>query len=195
MNCRLYLVSPTRLDHPAIFAEELRAACDGGDVAAFLLRLIDADAAAITRAADILRPVCQQRDVAFLLADRPDLALKLDADGVEVDPELFAEARRLLGRDRQVGVVCPASRHVAMEAADAGADYVTFDAASLDLIEWWDGLFEVPCVAAGDIQLVTAQPLIAAGADFLAVRDAVWSPKAGPKEAVTAFNALMSSNG
>ena len=195
MNCRLYLVSPTRLDHPAIFADELRAACDGGDVAAFLLRLTDADEAAVTRAADILRPVCQQRDIAFFLSGRPDLALKLDTDGVEVGPELVAEARRVMGDSRQVGVACPASRHVAMEAAETGADYVTFDATSLDLIEWWGGLFEVPCVASGEIQLATTKPLIAAGADFLAVRDAVWSSKEGPKEAVAAFNALMSSNG
>ena len=194
MTCRLYLVSPTSLDHPAIFAEELRAACDGGDVAAFLLRLTDADDAAIARAADILRPVCQQRDVAFFLADRPDLAVKLDADGVEVGPELLAEARRLMGDSRQVGVACPASRHVAMEAAETGADYVAFDAASLDMIDWWGGLFEVPCVASGDIQLATAKPLIAAGADFLAVRDAVWFHKDGPKEAVAAFNALLSPN-
>src|SRR5476649_1221834 len=127
-SCRLYLISPEKMDHPSIFAAELRAALDGGDVAAFQLRLKDVDDSAIARAADTLRPICQQRDVAFILNDRPDLAVKLDCDGVHVGQEdmPYAEARRIVGPDRQVGVTCKASRHLAMEAADAGADYVAF---------------------------------------------------------------------
>ncbi|MBS0520370.1 MAG: thiamine phosphate synthase [Proteobacteria bacterium] len=191
-SCRLYLVSPERLEHPEIFAHDLRAAFDGGDVAAFLLRLPDADDGAITRAADTLRPLCQQRDVAFFLADRPDLAAKLDCDGVQVTAEGYAEARRIVGPQRQVGIVSPSSRHAAMEAADAGADYVAFDVADLDLIEWWAGLFEVPSVAAGDVTIETAKAAIAAGADFLAVGRAVWEHKDGPEAAVRAFNALSS---
>src|SRR3954451_20522474 len=159
-DCRLYLISPQRMDHPAIFADELRAALDGGDVAAFQLRLKDVDDAAITRAADTLRPVCQQRDVAFILNDRRDLAVKLDCDGVHVgqDDMACAEARRIVGPDRQVGVTCKASRQLAMEAADAGADYVAFGAffpsstkevttpADLEIVKWWSGLMELPCV-------------------------------------------------
>ncbi|SJZ37302.1 thiamine-phosphate diphosphorylase [Enhydrobacter aerosaccus] len=185
-------MSPDRIDHPALFAADLRAALDGGDVAAFLLRLKDADDGTIARAADTLRPVCQQRDVAFVLADRPDLAVKLDCDGVEVGVEACADARRIVGPDRQVGVVCPSSRHLAMEAAEAGADYVAFAAADLDLIEWWSGLFEVPCVATGNVTIDTARPLIAAGADFLAIGNDVWEHKDGPQAAVRAFNALLS---
>ena len=86
-NCRLYLISPERIDHPSIFADELRAALKGGDVAAFQLRLKDVDDEAITRAADTLRPICQQQDVAFIMNDRPDLAVKLDCDGVHVGQE------------------------------------------------------------------------------------------------------------
>lgn len=192
-SCRLYLVSPPHIDHPTIFAEELRAAFAGGDVAAFLLGLADTDEAAIARVADTLRPICQQRDVAFMLADRPDLAVKLDADGVQVHVEAYAGARRLVGRDRQVGVACPPSRHLAMEAADAGADYIAFDAADRELIEWWSGLFEIPCVAIGDITIDNARPLVAAGADFLAIGNGVWHHKDGPEAAVRAFNALFTS--
>jgi thiamine-phosphate pyrophosphorylase len=180
-DCRLYLISPQRMDHPAIFADELRAALDGGDVAAFQLRLKEVDDAAIVRAADTLRPICQQRDVAFILNDRPDLAARLDCDGVHVgqDDMPYAEARRIVGPDRQVGVTAKASRHLAMEAAEAGADYVAFGAffasatkavttpASLEILEWWSGVMQVPCVAIGGITVDNCAPLIAAGADFL----------------------------
>src|SRR5260370_25418903 len=123
-STRLYLISPERIEHPSIFASELRAALDGGDVAAFQLRLKGIDDAAIARVADTLRPVCQQRGVAFFMNDRPDLAVKLDCDGVRVgqDDMPYAAARRIVGPDRQVGVTAKASRHLAMEAAEAGAD-------------------------------------------------------------------------
>ena len=192
-SCRLYLVSPERIDHPVTFASDLRAALDGGDVAAFLLQLADADGPTIANIADMLRPVCQQRNVAFVLAGRPDLAVKLDADGVQVDVADYAAARRTVGPERQVGVVAPSSRHLAMEAAEAGADYVAFDSADLELIEWWSGLFEIPCVATGNITLDNAKPLIAAGADFLAVGDGIWHHEDGPGAAVRAFNALFTT--
>ena len=205
--CRLYLISPERLEHPAIFADDLRAALDGGDVAAFQLRLKDVSDEAIARAADTLRPVCQQRDVAFIMNDRPDLAVKLDCDGVHVgqDDMPYAEARRIVGPDRQVGVTCKASRHLAMEAAEAGADYVAFGAffpsntkavtipAELDILQWWRDLMEVPCVAIGGITVDNCRPVVAAGADFLAVAGGVWTYKDGPKAAVAAFNAVLSS--
>jgi thiamine-phosphate pyrophosphorylase len=208
-TCRLYLISPERIEHPSIFADELRAALAGGDVAAFQLRLKDVDDAAIARAADTLRPICQQRDVAFILNDRPDLAVKLDCDGVHVGQEDMscAEARRIVGPDRQVGVTAKASRHLAMEAAEAGADYVAFGAffpsttktvttpADLGIIEWWSDLMEVPCVAIGGITVENAAPVIAAGADFLAVAGGVWNHKDGPEAAVRAFNALFAAAG
>jgi len=204
VTCRLYLISPERLDHPSIFAAELRAALDGGDVAAFQLRLKDVDDAAIARAADTLRPICQQRDVAFILNDRPDLAVKLDCDGVHVGQEdmPYAEARRIVGPDRQVGVTCKDSRHLAMEAADAGADYVAFGAffasstktvttpADIDILKWWSDVMQVPCVAIGGITVENCPAVIAAGADFLAVAGGVWNYEGGPEAAVRAFNEL-----
>ena len=207
--CRLYLISPERIEHPSIFADELRAALAGGDVAAFQLRLKDVDDAAIARAADTLRPICQQRDVAFIMNDRPDLAVTLDCDGVHVGQEdvSCAEARRIVGPDRQVGVTAKASRHLAMEAAEAGADYVAFGAffpsatkivttpADLEIVEWWSGLMEIPCVAIGGITVENAAPVIAAGADFLAVAGGVWNHKDGPEAAVRAFNELFAAAG
>src|SRR5471030_3369868 len=190
-NCRLYLISPERLDHPSIFAAELRSALKGGDIAAFQLRLKDVDDGAIARAADTLRPICQQRDVAFILNDRPDLAVTLDCDGVHIgqDDMPYAEARRIVGPDRQVGVTAKASRHLAMEAAEAGADYVAFGAffasttktvttpADIDILKWWSDVMQVPCVAIGGITVENCPALIEAGADFLAVSGGVWSYK------------------
>jgi len=207
--CRLYLISPERIEHPSIFADALRAALAGGDVAAFQLRLKNVDDDAIARAADTLRPICQQHDVAFIMNDRPDLAVKLDCDGVHVgqDDMPCAEARRIVGPDRQVGVTAKASRHLAMEAAEAGADYVAFGAffpsatkavgtpAGLEIVEWWSGLMEIPCVAIGGITIGNAAPVIAAGADFLAVAGGVWNHEDGPEAAVRAFNALFAAAG
>ena len=205
---RLYLISPERHEHPTIYANELRAALDGGDVAAFQLRLKDVADDVIARAADTLRPVCQQRDVAFILNDRPDLAAKLDCDGVHVgqDDMPYAEARRIVGPQRQIGVTCKASRDLAMTAAEAGADYVAFGAffasntktvttpASLEIIEWWAELFEIPCVAIGGITVENCRPLIASGADFLAVAGGVWNHRGGPQAAVDAFNEIFSAD-
>ena len=207
MTSRLYLISPERIDHPAIFASDLRAAFDGGDVAAFQLRLKNVDDAAIGRTADALRPICQQRGVALIMNDRPDLAVKLDCDGVHVGQEDIscAEARRIVGPERQVGVTAKASRHLAMEAAEAGADYVAFGAffpsttkqvttpADLEIVEWWSSLMEVPCVAIGGITVENCKPVIAAGADFLAVAGGVWNHKDGPEAAVRAFNEIFAA--
>jgi thiamine-phosphate pyrophosphorylase len=204
-SCRLYLISPPRIEHPSVFADELRAALDGGDVAAFQLRLKDVDDAAIARVADTLRPICQHRDVAFIMNDRPDLAVKLDCDGVHLgqDDMPCADARRIVGPDRQVGVTCKSSRHLAMEAAEAGADYVAFGAfflsntkevttpADVEILEWWSSLFEIPCVAIGGITVENCKPVIAAGADFLAVASGVWDYKDGPQAAVREFNELF----
>ena len=204
-RCRLYLITPPELPHPELFAQELRAALDGGDVAVLQLRLKDIGDDAIARAADILRPICQQRDVALIMNDRPDLALKLDCDGVHVGQEdaPYAEARRLLGPDRIIGVTCKASRHLAMEAAEAGANYVAFGAfftsstktvttpAALDILEWWDEMMTVPSVAIGGITADNCRPLVEAGADFLAVANGVWGHADGPTAAVRAFNKIF----
>jgi thiamine-phosphate pyrophosphorylase len=203
---RLYLVTPAALD-PKEFRDRLAAALDAGDVAAVQLRLKDVDDDAIRRACDALRPVTQQRGVAFLLNDRPDLAALTGCDGVHVGQQdtPYAEARALLGPDRIVGVTCHASRDLAMEAAEAGADYVAFGAffptttkvsghrADLEILQWWAEIMTVSCVAIGGITPENCGPLVAAGADFLAVVSAVWNAPNGPAAAVRNFEKAIAA--
>lgn len=200
-RCRLYLVTPQTLD-PDKFRDHLAEALDAGDVACVQLRLKDVPDDVIRRACDVLRPVAQERDVAFILNDRPDLAAATGCDGVHVGQQdaSYDQARKLLGTDRIVGVTCHDSRHLAMEAGEAGADYVAFGAffpthtkdaighPSPDILEWWSGIMTVPCVAIGGITPENCGTLVKAGADFLAVVSAVWNHADGPGAAVKLFN-------
>ncbi len=203
-RCRLYLITPPKLDAKP-FAETLKRALSGGDVASFQLRLKDATDAEVLRAGEILMPIAQRAQAAFIINDRPDLAAKLGADGVHIGQEdaSYAEARVAMGSDRIVGVTCHNSRHLAVEAADAGADYVAFGAffptatkepktrAEPEIIGWWSEVMVIPSVAIGGITIENCRPLIEAGADFLAVSSGVWDYAGGPAAAVKAFNALF----
>ena len=203
-RCRLYLISPPKLDTKS-FAETLRRALGAGDVASFQLRLKDVSDDEIRRATEGLLPIVQRAGTAFILNDRPDLAAELRCDGVHVGQEdvPYAEARAAVGNNAIVGVTCHDSRHLAIDAAEAGADYVAFGAffptatkeakshAEIELLQWWAEMMVVPVVAIGGITVVNARPLVAAGADFLAVSSGVWDYKDGPAAAVQAFNALM----
>lgn len=203
-NCRLYLITPPRLE-ANIFADILAAALDGGDVAAVQLRLKEADDDAVRHAVDILRPLVQGRDIAFILNDRPDLAAELACDGVHIGQEdaTYDEARLAVGRNAIVGVTCHDSRHLAMEAAERGADYVAFGAffatntkqpktrATPEILEIWCGTTTAPAVAVGGITVANCAPLIKAGADFLAVSAGVWDYADGPAAAVVAFNKVI----
>jgi len=206
---RLYLITPPAFD-PASFAKELAEALAGGDVACLQLRLKDCDDDTIRRATLVLKPITQDRGVAFIMNDRPDLAAELDCDGVHVGEEdaPYAEARRLLGADRIVGVTCGASRHRALAAAEAGADYVAFGAffpsptkggakyrADPELLRDWSETTVVPCCAIGGITQQNCGALVEAGADFLAVISAVWSHPKGPRAAVAEFNEVFARYG
>lgn len=203
-SCRLYLLTPPTLD-PEGFAPLLAAALDAGDVGAVQLRLKRADDAAILRAVDRLRPVAQERGVAFLLNDRPDLAGRSGCDGAHVgpdDPDVTA-ARRLLG-DGQLGVSCYRSRDAAMVAGEQGADYVAFgnffasptkpseERADPELLRWWTDITELPAVAIGGITAENCAPLVRAGADFLAVVSAVWDHPEGEAAGVRALARAIS---
>ena len=169
------------------------------------LRLKDVSDDEVLRAGERLMRIAQSRDVAFIVNDRPDLAKKLGADGVHVGQEdaPYAEARALLGPDRIIGVTCHNSRHLAMEAAEAGADYVAFGAfyptatkepktrAEPEILTWWQDIMEAPCVAIGGITIQNALPLVEAGADFLAVAAGVWAHADGPEAAVRQFNRIF----
>ena len=207
-RCRLYLITPPALD-AAAFRDTLAEALDAGDVACLQLRLKDASDDGIRRAADILRPVAQDRGVAFLMNDRPDLAAETGCDGVHVGQEdvTYKEARRIVGPQAIVGVTCHNSRHLAMVAAEQGADYVAFGAffatgtkapktrAEPEILTWWSEIMEVPCVAIGGITVDNAAVLVKAGADFLAVVAGAWDYRDGPAAAVREFNKVMASAG
>lgn len=200
-------MTPPRIE-AAAFRDTLAAALDAGDVAAVQLRLKDIDDDALRRACDQLRPIVQGRGVAFLLNDRPDLAAATGCDGVHVGQEdaPYAEARGLLGPDRIVGVTCHNSRDLAIDAAEAGADYVAFGAffptgtkapktrAEPAILSWWSETTTVPCVAIGGITVDNCGILVEAGADFLAVVAGVWDYAQGPAAAVKAFNASIEAH-
>jgi len=194
---QLYLISP--LDVGGDFPTRLERALDAGPVAAFQFRVKGVDQHEAARLAPPLQEICRQHDVAFIVNDSISLAKRLQADGVHLGQGdgTVAEAREALGRDAQIGVTCHASRHLAMEAGDAGADYVAFGAffpsttkesehrAEPELLTWWQSLMEIPCVAIGGITPKNCGPLVSAGADFLAVSGAIWG--GDEAEAVRAF--------
>jgi len=201
--CQLYLVSP--LDVAGAFPRRLERALDAGPVAAFQFRVKGIDQHEAARLAEPLQAICREREVAFIVNDSIALARRLKADGVHLgqDDGDVREAREALGREAQIGVTCHASRHLAMEAGEAGADYVAFGSffpsgtkasdhrPEPELLSWWQGLMEIPCVAIGGITPQNCAPLVAAGADFLAVSGAVWS--GDEAEAVRAFVQAMAA--
>ena len=203
--CRLYLITPPRIDDLAGFGHLLAQTLDAGDVAALQIRLKDVPDDIIAAATDVISPIAKARGVAVIMNDRPDLAVRFDCDGVHIGQSdgSLAEARRTVGRERMVGVTCHDSRHLAMEAAEGGADYVAFGAfyptstkdaptrAEPEILTIWQETMETPCVAIGGITAENAAPLAAAGADFLAVSAGVWAHPQGPAAAVKALNAAI----
>ena len=198
---QLYLISP--LEVGGAFPERLARALDAGPVAAFQFRVKGLDEHAAARRAEPLQRICADREVAFIVNDAVGLAKRLGADGVHLgqDDGSVRDARAVLGREAQIGVTCHDSRHLAMDAGEAGADYVAFGAffptetkivrhhAEPEILQWWQALFELPCVAIGGITPANCAPLVDAGADFLAVSGAVWN--GDEAAAVRAFAEVM----
>ncbi len=201
--CQLYLISPPGLGEN--FQSKLAAALDGGPVAAFQFRVKDVDQHEAARLAEPLHRLCSDREVAFIVNDDMRLAKRLGADGVHLgqgdgDPR---EARALLGPSAQIGVTCHDSRHLAMEAGEAGADYVAFGAffptstketrhrPEPSILTWWATLFELPSVAIGGITPANGRALVEAGADFLAACNSVWQHEDGPEAAIRAFQETL----
>ena len=206
--CRLYLITPPEIADLSVFATELEAALAAGDVAALQIRLKPAGDAAILAAVDALSPVARAHGVAVILNDRPDLATRSDCDGVHIGQSdgSLAEARRLMGPDAMIGVTCHDSRELAMEAAEAGADYVAFGAffpsttketahrPDPEILTIWQETVEIPCVAIGGITPTNAGELARVGADFVAASSAVWTAPEGAAAAVRAFNRALEQN-
>ena len=203
--CRLYLLTPPEIADLEAFAGLLEGALDAGDVAALQIRLKPASDATIRAATGRLAPIAQARGVAVILNDRPDLARELGCDGVHLGQgdAALADARRIMGANAMIGVTCHDSYHLAMEAAEAGADYVAFGAffptttkavthhADPALLTAWQAAMEIPCVAIGGIDAANARGLAQAGADFVAVSAAVWRHPQGPAAGVRAVLAAL----
>lgn len=205
--CALYLITPPAIPDLPAFARVLGEALDAGAVAALQIRLKDVDDAAVLAAVAALKPVAQARGVAVILNDRPDLAARSGCDGVHVGQSdaSYAEARRTMGPNAMIGVTCHDSRELAMDAAEAGADYVAFGAfyptttketahrPEPEILTIWQETVETPCVAIGGITAANAADLARAGADFVAVSAAVWSHPQGPVAAVRELDQVLSA--
>ena len=206
-SCRLYLVTPPVLPDLASFVRTLGEALDAGDVAALQVRLKDVDDQAVLAAVAAILPVARAKGVAVILNDRPDLVRQSGCDGVHLGQSdaPLEQARRIMGPDVMIGVTCHDSRELAMEAAEAGADYVAFGAfyptttkatthrPELEILTIWQETIEVPCVAIGGITAQNAAALAKAGADFVAVSSAVWDHPGGSAQAVREFNQELAS--
>ena len=200
-DTRLYLITPSKFDL-VDFTEQLKDALNGGDVASVQLRMKESYDEEIIKAAKTLMPVCHEKNVAFIINDRPDIARKVNADGVHIGQEdaNLKEARDIVGDNQIIGVTCKDSKHLAMTAGEQGADYVAFGAfyptvtkistthAKPEILTWWQDLFELPCVAIGGITIENAKYIANAGADFIAVCSGVWDFEGGAKQAVKEFN-------
>lgn len=207
LKCRLYLITPPNVssDDLGPFTEALGSALDAGDVACVQLRLKNVCDGVILDVADRLLPICHNHDIPLIMNDRADLASKAYCDGVHVGQTdtPYVDARNLLGDDAIVGVTCHASTHLAMEAGEAGADYIAFGAffdsttkqpkfaAESELLTQWQDTMIIPCVAIGGITVENCRPIVEAGADFIAVSAGVWDYLDGPAKAVQAFNNIF----
>jgi thiamine-phosphate pyrophosphorylase len=200
-KCQLYLISP--LEVGGAFPDRLERALSAGEVAAFQFRVKGIDQHAAAALAEPLQAICAAHDCAFIVNDDVGLAKRIGADGVHLgqsDGDV-RDAREELGREAQIGVTCHASRDLALEAGEAGADYVAFGSffpsstkasehrPDLELLTWWQTMIEIPCVAIGGITPDNCGPLVRAGADFIAVSAAVWT--GDEAENVRAFHRAM----
>lgn len=206
-SCQLYLITPPVIDDLEAFAGALEGALGAGEVAALQIRVKPASDETILTVARRLLPIARAHGVAVLMNDRPDLARAAGCDGVHIGQEdaSVAEARRLLGPNAMIGVTCHDSRHLAMEAAEAGADYVAFGAffptgtketthrPEPDILTIWQETMEIPCVAIGGITAENATVLAEAGADFVAVSAGVWNHHEGPPAAVREINRRLTA--
>lgn len=208
-NCQLYLITPPRIPDLDTFRDAFALSLDNDLVACVQLRLKTGEDAAtddtILEAAEKLLPLAVEREIAFLINDRPDLAVKSGADGVHIGQSdaSYEKARKMLGDDATVGMTCHNSRHLGMVAGEAGADYVAFGAffptetkattatAEPDLLRWWNFATTVPSVAIGGVTPGNCAPLVRAGTDFLAASAAVWGHEDGPAAAVAAFDTAI----
>lgn len=211
-NCSLYLISPPTFTLSDFGTQLEQALAASKVVRSFQLRLKNVEDNQIIAAANVLLPICRKYDVAFIMNDRADLCVQCNMDGVHLgqDDMGVSDARKIIGEERVIGVSCHASRHMAMEAAEQGADYVAFGAfypttskpqekveewgmPTPEILRWWSEVTTIPCVAIGGITPHNAKPLVDAGADFVAAITSVWNHPQGAAEAVKALASAIHS--
>src|SRR5437899_6716046 len=190
---RLYLVTP---QEPAGLADRLAEALAAADVAAVLLRLPQGEGALCADHARAIAPTVQNKGAALLLDGDAELAVRAGADGAHLGGvEALAAALPTLKPTHIAGCGRLMTRHEAMVAGEAGADYVMFgepDAsgrrpsvdAVAERVAWWAELFEIPCVGFAT-SLDEVRPLASAGADFAAVGNCIFHDERGDAPALT----------
>ena len=201
---KLYVISPPNINvNEFIFS--LDDVLNTGLVSCFQLRLKNVKDEDIIESSKALKPICNKYHVPFILNDRLDLVNKVEADGVHLgeDDDSILEARKLLGPKAIIGASCYNSKHLAMKAAEEGADYVAFGAffatitkdpktkADINIIKDWTLISNIPCVAIGGINSSNCKELVDAGADFIAVVGSIWNKNDDPKSAVNKFNSII----
>ena len=201
---KLYLISPPNINvNEFIFS--LDDVLNTGLVSCFQLRLKNVKDEDIIESSKALKPICNKYHVPFILNDRLDLVNKVEADGVHLgeDDGSILEARKLLGPKAIIGASCYNSKHLAMKAAEEGADYVAFGAffatitkdpktkADINIIKDWTLISNIPCVAIGGINSSNCKELVDAGADFIAVVGSIWNKNDDPKSAVNKFKSII----
>ena len=200
-SCRLYLITPSEFELQA-FADQLKQAFSGGDIACLQLRMKTASDGEILKAAKVLMPICHENGATFIINDKAHLVAETNADGLHIgmDDISVIEARRIIGEDKVIGVSCYGDSDRAMEVGEQGADYVAFGQfyetktkpprgrPKPEILNWWSSLSVLPCVAIGGIKPDNCAPLVKAGADFIAVVTGVWEHPGGAKETVKEYN-------
>jgi thiamine-phosphate pyrophosphorylase len=177
---RLHLVVPDTSGEHAFRC--FAAICAAGDVASAL-----APGELVPK---LISPALHY-NVALLSMDEKNAR---DCDGIEVSMRAdYDHARKLLGPGKIIGALVGTSRHVAMDLAEAGADYVAFNQGRLKphdepIIQWWTSLFEVPCIAADPVGLDGIAPLLTQEPDFIRPPDSIWT---SPEEAWRIVTELM----
>ncbi|KZL04038.1 MULTISPECIES: thiamine phosphate synthase [unclassified Pseudovibrio] len=206
MHPRLYLVTPPTFDLNE-FEGQLNQALEGGDIASLLISMPDANESDLQAAAKRLVPLAQAKEVAVLIENNTQIMGRSGADGLHVsgsDKDL-EEAMQSFSEDRIIGHAGIKTRHEAMTVASMGVDYMFFGLLSLNQEEephrksldyghWWSEVFETPCVILAGTSVSSVDTAAQTGAEFVAVREAVWNHPEGPKAAVEQANAILSTH-
>jgi len=194
---QIYLISPPEIEL-AKFAQSLELSLKTGLIPAFQLRLKNYETPQLKKISQELKKICDDHNCLFILNDYFDIAMEIGASGVHVgaDDEKIAKIRLKAPENFLIGASCYDSRHLAMEAGEQGANYISFGAffesptkisrgkPTLEILEWANEMLNLSIVAIGGINADNCQKLVKSGADFLAVISYIWQHPSGPQFAI-----------